>query len=56
VIDELSAIMFPPATSMIDPNRLYFTAGLDEEKDGIFEYLIKQQVKIRMMRRIKQGV
>lgn len=42
-IDELWALSFPPATATnIDPNRLYFTAGPDEEKDGLFGYLIKE--------------
>ncbi|MBS1600031.1 MAG: TIGR03118 family protein [Bacteroidetes bacterium] len=43
VIDKLWALSFAPATATaIDPNRLYFTAGPDEEKDGLFGYLIKQ--------------
>lgn len=43
VIDELWALSFPPATATsIDPNRLYFTAGPDEEKDGLFGYIIKE--------------
>lgn len=42
VIDELWALSFAPATSTIDPNRLYFTAGPDEEKDGLFGYIIKK--------------
>lgn len=42
IIDGLWALSFPPATSTIDPNRLYFTAGPDEEADGLFGYLIKQ--------------
>jgi uncharacterized protein (TIGR03118 family) len=42
VIDGLWAISFPPATATaIDPNRLYFTAGPNDEKDGLFGYLIK---------------
>lgn len=42
-IDGLWAISFPPATATtIDPNRLYFTAGPDEETDGLFGYLIKE--------------
>ena len=42
VIEGLWALMFPPTTSTIDQGRLYFTAGPDEEKDGLFGYLIKQ--------------
>lgn len=42
-IDGLWAITFPPATATaIDPNRLYFAAGPDEEKDGLFGYIIKK--------------
>jgi uncharacterized protein (TIGR03118 family) len=41
VIDGLWAIMFPPSTSTIDPNRLYFAAGPDDEQDGLFGYIIK---------------
>lgn len=42
-IDELWAISFPPATATaINPNRLYFTAGPDEEKDGLFGYIVKE--------------
>ena len=42
-IPGLWALSFPPATATaIDPNRLYFTAGPDDEKDGLFGYLIKQ--------------
>ncbi len=40
VIDGLWAITFPPATSTIDQNRLYFAAGPDEEADGLFGYII----------------
>jgi len=40
VIDGLWAITFPPSTSTIDPNRLYFAAGPDEEADGLFGYVI----------------
>lgn len=39
-IEGLWAIMFAPSTSTIDPNRLYFTAGPDEETHGLFGYLI----------------
>ena len=43
VIDGLWALVFPPATATaIDPNRLYFTAGPDDEADGLFGYIIKQ--------------
>jgi uncharacterized protein (TIGR03118 family) len=43
VIDGLWALSFPPATATtIDPNRLYFTAGPDEEADGLFGYIIKE--------------
>ena len=43
VIDGLWALMFPPATATtIDPNRLYFTAGPDDEKNGLFGYIIKE--------------
>jgi uncharacterized protein (TIGR03118 family) len=41
-IDGLWALSFPPATSSIDPNRLYFTAGPADEDDGEFGYLIKK--------------
>jgi uncharacterized protein (TIGR03118 family) len=40
-IDGLWEIAFPPATSTIDKNRLYFTAGPLNETDGLFGYLIK---------------
>jgi uncharacterized protein (TIGR03118 family) len=43
VIDGLWAIGFAPATATsIDPNRLYFTAGPNNQKDGLFGYLIKE--------------
>ena len=43
VINGLWTLSFPPATATtIDPNRLYFTAGPDNEEDGLFGYLIKQ--------------
>jgi len=43
VIDGLWALVFPPATATaIDPNRLYFTAGPNDEADGLFGYIIKQ--------------
>ena len=42
-IDGLWAIGFAPATATaIDPMRLYFTAGPDDESDGLFGYLIKE--------------
>ncbi|WP_018616984.1 TIGR03118 family protein [Segetibacter koreensis] len=42
-IDKLWAISFPPSTATsIDPNRLYFTAGPDDEADGLFGYIVKQ--------------
>jgi uncharacterized protein (TIGR03118 family) len=40
-IDGLWEITFPPTTSIIDQNRLYFTAGPADERDGLFGYLIK---------------
>jgi uncharacterized protein (TIGR03118 family) len=41
-IDGLWAISFAPSTATaIDPRRLYFTAGPDDEKDGLFGYIIK---------------
>jgi uncharacterized protein (TIGR03118 family) len=39
-IDGLWAIKFPPSTSTIDPNRLYFAAGPNHENDGLFGYII----------------
>jgi uncharacterized protein (TIGR03118 family) len=41
-IDGLWALSFAPSTSTIDQNRLYFTAGPAEEKDGLFGYIIKK--------------
>lgn len=41
-IEGLWAIKFAPATSTIDPNRLYFTAGPDEETEGLFGYITKE--------------
>jgi uncharacterized protein (TIGR03118 family) len=41
-IEGLWAIAFPPAGSGIDPNRLYFAAGPDDEEEGLFGYIIKQ--------------
>jgi uncharacterized protein (TIGR03118 family) len=41
-IDGLWALMFPPTTATtVDPNRLYFTAGPDDENDGLFGYITK---------------
>lgn len=40
-IEKLWAISFPPSTSTIDPNRLYFAAGPNDEKDGLFGYITK---------------
>jgi uncharacterized protein (TIGR03118 family) len=42
VIEGLWALVFPPATSPIDQHRLYFTAGPDDEEDGLFGYIIKE--------------
>ena len=43
VIEFLWAISFAPASATsIDPNRLYFTAGPDEEADGLFGYIIRK--------------
>ena len=41
-IDGLWAISFAPTTSTIGQKRLYFTAGPDEETEGIFGYIIKK--------------
>jgi len=41
-IEGLWALSFPPSTSGVDPHRLYFSAGPDNEADGVFGYLIKQ--------------
>lgn len=40
-IDGLWEITFPPVNSILDQNRLYFTAGPADEKDGLFGYLTK---------------
>jgi uncharacterized protein (TIGR03118 family) len=40
-IDGLWAISFPPTTSTIDPNRLYFAAGPNDGQDGLFGYVTK---------------
>ena len=42
VIEGLWALSFAPSTANIDPSRLYFTAGPENESDGIFGYIIKQ--------------
>lgn len=42
VIDGLWAITFAPVTATsIDPNRLYFTAGPNDETDGLYGYIVK---------------
>jgi uncharacterized protein (TIGR03118 family) len=42
-IDGLWALSFAPTTAtVIDPMRLYFTAGPHDETDGLFGYLIKK--------------
>jgi uncharacterized protein (TIGR03118 family) len=42
VIEGLWAISFPPATATsINPNRLYFAAGPDDEEEGLFGYIVK---------------
>jgi uncharacterized protein (TIGR03118 family) len=44
IIEGLWAIMFPPSTATtVDPNRLYFAAGPDEEEHGLFGYIIKAE-------------
>ena len=41
-IDGLWAISFVPATATaVDKNRLYFTAGVNAEQDGLFGYIKK---------------
>ena len=40
-IEGLWAIMFPPSTAPINPNRLYFAAGPEDETDGLFGYIVK---------------
>lgn len=41
-IQGLWSLMFPPATATtVDPNRLYFTAGPNDEMDGLFGYITK---------------
>lgn len=42
-IDGLWAIIFPPAVNGVDTNRLYFTAGPDEETHGLFGYLLAKE-------------
>jgi uncharacterized protein (TIGR03118 family) len=42
-IDGLWALSFAPTTATaIDPMRLYFTAGPNDETDGLFGYLLKK--------------
>ena len=42
IIDGLWAISFAPVTATsIDPNRLYFTAGPNDEQDGLYGYIKK---------------
>src|SRR5689334_2771581 len=41
VIPGLWAIMFPPTTAPINPNRLYFAAGPEDETEGLFGYILK---------------
>jgi uncharacterized protein (TIGR03118 family) len=41
-IEGLWAITFPPVSATtIDKNRLYFAAGPEDEKDGLFGYIVK---------------
>jgi hypothetical protein len=43
IIDGLWSLSFAPSSATgIDPSRLYFTAGPDQERDGIFGYLLKK--------------
>jgi uncharacterized protein (TIGR03118 family) len=43
-IEGLWAITFPPATATtIDPDRLYFAAGPDDEEEGLFGYIVKDK-------------
>jgi uncharacterized protein (TIGR03118 family) len=42
-IDGLWSLSFAPSSATdIDPSRLYFTAGPDQERDGVFGYLLKK--------------
>ncbi|HVV02654.1 MAG TPA: TIGR03118 family protein [Puia sp.] len=41
-VEGLWSLSFPPAGAHVDPRRLYFTAGPDNEADGVFGYLRKQ--------------
>ena len=41
VIDGLWALLFPPSTSPINKNKLFFTAGPNNEMDGLFGYINK---------------
>jgi len=41
-IEGLWALSFAPATATsVNPNWLYFTAGPDDEKEGLFGYITK---------------
>lgn len=42
VIEGLWALSFPPAPPSGDAGRLYFSAGPDNEADGVFGYIIKR--------------
>ena len=41
VIEGLWALVFAPNATGSDPNKLFFTAGPDDEEHGLFGYLIK---------------
>jgi len=41
-VEGLWSLSFPPADAHVDPRRLYFTAGPDNEADGVYGYLIKK--------------
>jgi uncharacterized protein (TIGR03118 family) len=43
ILEGLWAIKFPPATATaVDHNRLYFAAGVEDEEEGLFGYIIKE--------------
>lgn len=42
-IDGLWSISFAPSTSPINHNLLYFTAGPDDEQDGLFGYIARDK-------------
>jgi len=44
-IEGLWAITFAPSTSTVNPNRLYFAAGPNDERDGVFGYIIKDSTE-----------